>query len=164
MNYSQIIKMDIANGKGFRLSLFVSGCRHHCKGCFQSQTWDFKYGQEFTDKTLMYILKELSKPQYDGITILGGEPFEPENQRVVSRITSVIKSQLPNKTIWIYTGCIYEDLLNPNSSYRTQYTDKILHHTDILVDGPFIEEQKNITLKFRGSENQRIINLKEKKQ
>ena len=98
MNYSQIIKMDIANGKGFRLSLFVSGCRHHCKGCFQSQTWDFKYGQEFTDKTLMYILKELSKPQYDGITILGGEPFEPENQRVISHITSVIKSQLPNKT------------------------------------------------------------------
>lgn len=162
MNYGQIILMDTANGKGFRLSLFVSGCRHHCKNCFQPETWNFKFGKQFTDETLRYILKELSKPQYDGITILGGEPFEPENQLVINHIVSVIRSELPNKTIWIYTGCVYEtELLNSNSPYRTKYTDKILYNTDILVDGPFIEEQKDIRLEFRGSKNQRILNLNE---
>lgn len=156
MNYGKIITYDVGNGDGIRITLFVSGCKRHCKNCFNKQTWDFNYGKPFTEKTLEFIEKEINKPYINGITILGGEPLEFENREVVSKICKHIKNKYPNKTIWIYTGFIYEDLIKEND----KHLNTILKNIDVLVDGPFIDELKNIKLQFRGSSNQRILKLK----
>lgn len=162
MYYGTIKKTDIANGDGVRVSLFVSGCRRHCKGCFNSQTWDFCYGTPFTNKTEEEILSALEPPYIAGLTVLGGEPFEQENQQVLSEFLEKVKKTYPNKTIWCYTGYVYDkDILPENGQKHCEFTKKMLENIDTLVDGPFIEEQKNIMLQFRGSENQRIINLKQ---
>ena len=159
MYYGQIMRADSANGVGMRVSLFVSGCTNHCKGCFQPQTWDFQYGEPYTQATEDEILKELARPFYSGITILGGEPFEPENQRVLVGFIRRIRKELPERTIWMFSGNVYEDML-PGGKRYTEVTDEILDNIDILVDGPFEEEKKNINLNFRGSANQRIIDMK----
>ena len=161
MNYATIKYNDIANGIGVRTSLFVSGCTHHCKGCFNSVAWDFMYGEPFTEDVENAILKSLDTEFNDGLTLLGGEPFEPQNQAVLLPFLKKVKKAFPNKTIWCYTGYIMDpDLLKPSKA-KTVHTKEMLSLIDVLVDGPFIEEQKNITLRFKGSENQRIIDVKE---
>ena len=160
MYVGEIITADCANGTGIRVSVFVSGCTNHCKGCFQPQTWDFEYGQPYTAEMEDFIMKELSKSYYAGLTILGGEPFELSNQREVVKLIRRVKSELPKKNIWIYTGFTYDKDLIPGGCRYIECTDEILDNTDILVDGKFIEELRNISLNFRGSENQRIIKMK----
>ena len=161
MNYATIKYNDIANGIGVRTSLFVSGCTHHCKGCFNSVAWDFMYGEPFTEDVENAILKSLDTEFNDGLTLLGGEPFEPQNQAVLLPFLKKVKKAFPNKTIWCYTGYIMDtDLLKPSKA-KTVHTKEMLSLIDVLVDGPFIEEQKNISLRFKGSENQRIIDVKE---
>ena len=161
MNYGEIKKCDIANGIGIRISLFVSGCTHHCKNCFNPETWDFSFGNEFTHDVEDSIIKELSPSYITGLTVLGGEPFEPANQQALLPFLKRVKRLLPNKTIWIYTGYkLDEELLSPSRA-RCEYTDEILSLIDVLVDGEFIEELKDITLRFRGSSNQRIIDVPE---
>jgi len=159
MNYCNIKYYDIANGEGVRLTLFVSGCRNHCKGCFQPETWDFNYGNEFTKEIENNIMEELSNWCYDGLTLLGGDPFEPENQKVINPFLKRIKNRFPEKNIWCYTGYLYDKDLIPGGKCFTDDTEEILKNIDVLVDGPFIEELKDISLKFRGSSNQRIIYL-----
>lgn len=161
MYYGNIIKADIANGTGIRVSLFVSGCTNRCKGCFQPQTWDFTYGRPYTQQTEDYIIEELAKPYYDGLTILGGEPFELSNQREIVKLIRRVKTELPDRNIWIYTGFTYEKDLVAGGSRYIECTDEILDATDILVDGRFVEEQRNLMLNFRGSSNQRIIDMKQ---
>lgn len=162
MYYGNIKKIDIADGDGVRVSLFVSGCRNCCKGCFQPETWDFKYGTEFTQETENQILEFLRPSYISGLTVLGGEPFEEENQRILAPFLRKVKETYPSKTIWCYTGYVLEkDLLPEDGRKHCEATGEMLKYIDILVDGPFIEEQKNISLKFRGSENQRILKLKE---
>lgn len=159
MFYGQIITADTANGVGLRLSLFVSGCTNRCKGCFQPQTWDFEYGKPYTKETEDYIIEELSKSYYKGISLLGGEPFEPCNQAVLAKLIKRIKEDLSNKDIWAFTGFTYEkDLIKGGMRY-TPVTDYILDNIDVLVDGRFNISKKDITLNFRGSSNQRIINM-----
>ena len=160
MHYSAIKYNDIANGTGVRTVLFVSGCRNHCKECFQPETWDFQYGQFYDQKMEDGIMEELSQNYYDGLSILGGEPFEPSNQAGLIPLIRRVKKELPNKTIWMYTGFVYEDLL-PGGKRYTDVTDEILDSIDVLVDGRFEEDKKNIRLKFRGSENQRVIDMKQ---
>ena len=161
MYYGNIKKTDIADGDGVRVSLFVSGCRNCCKGCFQPKTWDFKYGMEFTQETENQILEFLRPSYISGLTVLGGEPFEEENQRILAPFLRKVKETYPSKTIWCYTGYVLEkDLLPEDGRKHCEATGEMLKYIDILVDGPFIEEQKNISLKFRGSENQRILKLK----
>ncbi|MCI8372842.1 MAG: anaerobic ribonucleoside-triphosphate reductase activating protein [Lachnospiraceae bacterium] len=159
MYYGTIKKYDIANGPGVRVSLFVSGCRHHCKGCFNAETWDFHYGQAFTADTEKRILEALSPSYIQGFSLLGGEPFEPENQPTLTRLLQTIRIQLPDKDIWCYTGYLYDRDLIPGGKVFTEFTQEMLSYIDVLVDGEFIEEQKDISLQFRGSRNQRIINL-----
>ena len=160
MNYGKINTCDIANGPGVRVSLFVSGCRNHCKGCFNPETWYFGYGQPFTDYTMDYILRSLGRKYIDGFTILGGDPFEPENQNVVAYILRKAREVYPHINIWVYTGYLYDVDLVKGGKVWTEFTDEILSYIDTLVDGPFIEEEKDITLQFRGSRNQRIITFK----
>lgn len=160
MNYANIKKYDISNGTGVRVSLYVSGCRNHCKGCFNPETWDFNYGKRYTSEIEEELLQELRKPYIKGITILGGEPMEPENQKYVYKLIEKIRNEFKlNKSIWIFSGYKIEELLNKNNNTYTEFTNKILDNIDILVDGKFIEELKNISLRFRGSENQRIIDM-----
>ena len=161
MYYGALKKTDIANGPGVRVSLFVSGCTHHCKDCFNPETWNFTYGEEYTDKVMTEILEALEPDYIRGITILGGEPFEPSNQRGLLPLYHEIKSRYPEKTIWVYYGYTLDQDLLQESRARIDITDEILSMIDVLVDGEFVLEQKNISLKFRGSENQRIINLPE---
>ena len=161
MNYSAIRDCDVANGEGVRVSLFVSGCTHCCKGCFNPETWNFAAGEPFTEQTQDFIIKELSKPWIQGLSLLGGEPMEPENQRALMPLLRRVKAELPTKDIWCYTGCVLEDELLKESHWRTEVTDEMLSYIDVLVDGPFIEEQKNVSLKFRGSSNQRILKLRD---
>lgn len=161
MNYSEIKYYDIANGPGVRTSLFVSGCRNHCKGCFQPETWDFSNGKEFTKEVQQEILKSLEEDYIKGITLLGGDPFEPENQAELLPFLSCLKEKYPKKDIWAYTGYLLEtDLIANTGKSHTLDTIPMLKMIDVLVDGPFIEEQKDITLKFKGSKNQRVIQLK----
>ena len=161
MNYSGIIGSDVANGIGVRVSLFVSGCTHHCKGCFNPGTWDFAAGDPFTAETEDFILKELWKPWVAGLTLLGGEPMEPENQRALVPFLRRVRDRFGlSKTIWVYTGCVLETELKSPSHWRTEVTDEFLSLIDVLVDGPFIEAQKDISLQFRGSANQRILRLR----
>ena len=159
MHIGEIFVADCANGIGVRVSIFVSGCTNRCPGCFQPQTWDFDYGEPYTPEMEQSIMDELAKAHYDGLTILGGEPFEPSNQRELIPLIRRIKKELPGKTIWMYTGFVYDKDLVPGGRKYTEVTDEILDSIDILVDGPFVEAKKNITLRFRGSENQRIIDM-----
>lgn len=159
MNYGEIKNCDIANGIGVRVTLFVSGCTHHCKGCFNAQTWDFAYGKPYTKETGDDIISLLSKDFIAGLTLLGGEPFEPENQAALVPLLKRVRAELPQKNIWAYSGYTFDtDMLNGKlSEFAT--TREMLENIDVLVDGEFIEEKKNIRLKFRGSENQRIIDV-----
>ncbi len=160
MNVGQIFKADIANGPGVRESVFVSGCRNRCPGCFNEETWDFAYGTPYTQEMEDEIIKELAEPYYDGLSLLGGEPFEPENQEKVLQLVKRVRKELPGRTIWAYTGCVYERDFLESGRCVTPYLNELLDNIDVLVDGPFIQSEKNITLTFRGSENQRIIDLK----
>ena len=156
MNYAVIKNCDIANGPGVRVSLFVSGCTHRCKGCFNEVAWDFDYGQPFTQKTIEYIL-ELMKPGYiKGITLLGGEPFEPQNQPAVVELLRQVKAKYPEKSIWAFSGYLFDRDI---TSGRLGDTSEYLSYLDVWVDGPFIEAKKNLSLRFRGSENQRLIDV-----
>lgn len=160
MNYGAIKKFDIADGPGVRVSLFVSGCTHHCRECFQPETWNFDYGQPFTEETEQELFEALDKEYICGLTLLGGEPFEPQNQRVLVPFLRRVKERFPEKSIWSYTGYTLEtDLLSPSRT-RCEVTDEMLSMLDVLVDGEFVLEKKNIRLRFRGSENQRLIDLK----
>lgn len=160
MNYAEIKYCDIANGLGCRTVLFVSGCRNHCKGCFQPETWAFDYGEAFTEEIKQKILESLAPAYVQGLTLLGGDPFEEENQEALLPFVRVVKKQYPNKDIWAYTGYVYDTDLIEGGRKHTENTDELLSVIDILVDGPFVEELKDITLKFKGSSNQRVIDLK----
>ena len=164
MNYASIRTCDIANGEGVRVTLFVSGCTHHCKGCFNPDQWDFNAGEPFTKATEDYLLKELGASFISGLSILGGEPMEPSNQRALvpflRRFEDMRRKTGDKKTLWVYTGCLLEDLKDPKSRWHTEVTDEFLSYIDVLVDGPFIEELKDISLQFRGSSNQRILRLR----
>lgn len=151
MNYGRINKTDIANGPGVRVSLFVSGCRNRCKGCFNPETWDFNYGEKFTGSVFGEICEAMEPDYISGLSILGGDPMEPENINMIKTVARGIKDCFPDKTIWIYTGYTYE--------YVSLKYPEILDYIDVLVDGPFIESKKDISLKFRGSSNQRIIDI-----
>lgn len=161
MNYGTIKNYDIANGTGVRVSLFVSGCRHHCKGCFNSETWDFNYGNPYTKEVEAEILEALKPAYIQGFSLLGGEPFEPENQKELAGLLQKIKESYPEKNVWCYTGYLYDVDLIPGGKVYTEYTDKMLVCIDTLVDGEFIEAEKDLTLEFRGSRNQRILHLNE---
>ncbi|MBQ8513553.1 MAG: anaerobic ribonucleoside-triphosphate reductase activating protein [Clostridia bacterium] len=160
MHYGEIKNCDIANGIGVRVTLFVSGCTNRCRGCFQPQTWDFDYGQEFTRETEDKILDMLSPSYITGLTLLGGEPFEPENQRVLVPFLRRVKLRYPAKTVWAFSGFTLDELLTDGFRARCEVTDEMLSMADVLVDGRFVEEKKDIALRFRGSSNQRIIDLK----
>lgn len=160
MNYATIKPNDVANGPGVRVSLFVSGCTHRCKNCFNSEAWDFNYGEPFTQNTMDEILNDLNHDYIAGFSLLGGEPFEPQNQKVLCEVLEKIKSTYPEKTVWCYSGYSYDkDLLSGRlCDYST--TERMLNCIDFLVDGEFVEEKKDITLRFKGSSNQRIIDVK----
>lgn len=160
MNYATIKKRDIANGVGVRVSLFVSGCTHRCKNCFNQETWDFNYGEEFTEDTENLILEYLKPTFVNGLSLLGGEPFEKKNQEALVPFLRKVKSAFPDKDVWCYTGYLFDKELLKESRARCEFTDEMLSMIDILVDGKYIEEEKDITLQFRGSKNQRIIDVK----
>ncbi len=159
MNYGEIKSFDIANGEGVRVSLFVSGCTHHCKNCFNKETWDFNFGKPFTKEVEDSIIEMLASNYIDGFSLLGGEPFEPQNQRVLTPFLKRIKEKFPDKSIWCYTGYLFDDELLSESRARCECTDEMLSLIDVLVDGEFVQDLYNITLAFRGSENQRIIDV-----
>ena len=183
MNYASIRTCDIANGEGVRVTLFVSGCTHRCKGCFNPDQWDFGYGEPFTREVEDEILKDLEPSYIAGLSILGGEPMEPENQRALVPFLRRFREKFgQTKTLWVYTGCVVEELrscegekverveaavsqplnlpTSQPSRWHTEVTDEFLKMIDVLVDGPFIEELKDISLQFRGSSNQRILRLR----
>ena len=160
MHYGMIKEYDIANGEGIRITLFVSGCTNHCKGCFQPDTWDFSYGKEYTPEVEEHILRWLDQPLTDGLTLLGVEPMEPENQQVLAGLARRLKKEHPDKTIWCFTGFVYDRDLLPGQRKHTGVTDEFLSLIDVLVDGPFILERRNLALTFRGSENQRVLDMK----
>ena len=164
MNYGTIKNYDIANGTGVRVSLFVSGCRHHCKGCFNSETWDFNYGNPYTKEVEAEILEALKPAYIQGFSLLGGEPFEPENQKELAGLLQKIKESYPEKNVWCYTGYLYDVDLIPGGKVYTEYTVKMIACIDTLVDGEFIEAEIDLTLEFRGSRNQRILHLDEIRQ
>ena len=158
MNFATIKKRDIANGPGVRVSLFVSGCTHRCEGCFNEIAWDFSYGEPFTDAVENELLEALSPDFIAGITLLGGEPFEPENQRALLPFLKRVREAFPKKTVWCYSGYTLEQLTG-ESRARCEVTDEMLSQLDVLVDGRFVLAKKNIRLRFRGSENQRLIDM-----
>ena len=160
MNYAQIKPCSIENGTGVRVSLFVSGCRHHCKECFNEETWDFSYGKPFTKTTEDEIMQALAPSYIAGLTLLGGEPFEPANQRVLVPFLKRVREQLPDKNIWCYSGYTLEELQGESRAH-CECTEEMLLLLDVLVDGEFVEEKKDISLAFRGSANQRILRMKE---
>ena len=156
MNYATIKNCDIANGPGVRVSLFVSGCTHHCPDCFNEMAWDFQYGEPFTDETVRTILDMLKPGYIRGLTLLGGEPFEPQNQGAIVELLRKIRQEMPEKTIWAFSGYLFEkDFLSGRLGDCSEY----LSYLDVLVDGPFMKEKKNLNLRFRGSENQRLIDV-----
>ena len=157
MNYAEIKNCDIANGPGVRVSLFVSGCTHRCKGCFNEIAWDFGYGKPFTQETVDMLLKMLEPDHIKGITLLGGEPFEPQNQPAVVDFLRQMKTKYPDKTVWAFSGYLFDkDML---SGRLGELTKEFLSYVDVLVDGPFVEAKKNLSLRFQGSSNQRIIDV-----
>lgn len=159
MNYATIKKYDIANGTGVRVSLFVSGCTHHCKGCFNAETWDFNYGKPFTKEVEDEIITALSKSYISGLSLLGGEPFEVENQKVLAPFLTRVKSLFPDKDIWCYSGYNFESDMLTGKLGDHNITDEMLRNIDVLVDGEFVESLKDISLRFKGSSNQRIIDV-----
>ena len=161
MYYGEIKDCDISDGNGVRVTLFVSGCTNRCKGCFQPQTWDFHYGKPFTRETEDRILSMLSPSYIDGLTLLGGEPFEPENQRVLYPFLLRVRERYPEKTVWAFSGFTLEELRQEGSHPRCEVTDAMLDQLDVLVDGRFREELKSLMLRFRGSSNQRLIDMNE---
>ena len=158
MNYSVIKNCDIANGPGCRIVLFVSGCTHHCKECFQPETWNFDYGQPFTQETVDEILHLLAPAYIAGLTLLGGEPFEPQNQPALLDLVRQVRAKYPHKSIWSFSGYTYEQITSGMLGPR-EITEEFLSLLDVLVDGEFVLELKNLNLRFRGSSNQRIIDL-----
>lgn len=156
MNYADIRPIDVANGPGIRVSLFVSGCTHACPGCFNPEAWDFGYGQPFTHSEEDAILTHLAKPYVKGLSLLGGEPFHPSNQAAVLELVKRVREAYPGKDIWCYTGYLYEDLL---AGKVGEHSRELLEQLDVLVDGPFVLEQKELSLRFRGSANQRLIDV-----
>lgn len=159
MNYSGIKTFSIENGTGVRVSLFVSGCRHHCKGCFNKETWDFKHGDLFTKEVEDGIIESMKPDYMAGITLLGGDPAEPENQAALLPMLRRIRQELPDKTVWMYTGYVLEDF-KPGKHAHCEVTEEFLKHCDVVVDGPFIMEEKDLSIKFRGSRNQRIVDMR----
>lgn len=164
MHYGEIKNCDIANGIGVRVTLFVSGCTNHCKNCFQPETWDFTYGTPFTEETEAYLLSLLEPDYIGGLTVLGGEPFEPENQRALYPFLQKVKARFPHKTIWMFSGFTYEELLTEGSHPHCEVTEAILKMADVLVDGRYDDALRNIGLRFRGSSNQRLIDLPQTRQ
>ena len=163
MNWAEIKTNDIANGEGVRTSLFVSGCRHHCKNCFNEATWDFGYGNLFTEETMEQIFESVDHEWVNGISLLGGEPFEPENQKVLLPFLIMFHERFPEKNVWCYTGFTIEQILGattPKSRAATDISKEMLTLIDVLVDGPYVESLHSIILKFRGSSNQRVIDVK----
>ena len=163
MHYGEIKDCDIANGEGVRVTLFVSGCTNRCEHCFQPQTWAFDYGQPFTKETEERILSLLSPSYINGLTLLGGEPFEPENQREVVKLLKKVRETHPHKDIWCYSGYTLEPDMAPGGKVYTEVTEEMLSYVDVLVEGRFVEEEIDLTLMFRGSRNQRVLRLKDGK-
>ena len=161
MYFGEIKDCDIANGEGVRVTLFVSGCTNRCPHCFQPETWAFDYGQPFTEETEKRLMEMLRPSYISGLTLLGGEPFEPANQRALLPLLRRLRRELPEKTVWAYTCRTYEELLTDGCSHRCEVTDELLSLVDVLVDGRFVQELKDISLRFRGSSNQRLIDLPE---
>jgi len=161
MNYGNIKFYDVANGEGVRTSLFVSGCRNNCEYCFNKETWDFNYGSEFTEETINIILKSIEPNYINGLSILGGEPMEEENQKEILKLVKTLKEKYSNKNIWLYTGYLYDKDLQKNGKKYTDFTDELISFIDIIIDGKFVESLKNVSLQFRGSSNQRIIDVQE---
>lgn len=159
MNYATIKNCDIANGPGVRVSLFVSGCTHRCKGCFNEVAWDFDYGEPFTQKTIDKILEMLAPDYVQGITLLGGEPFEPQNQPAILDLLRQIKEKYPSKTVWAFTGYLFDKDILAGRLGSWEITKEYIGYLDVLVDGPFVEAKKDLSLRFRGSSNQRIIDV-----
>lgn len=161
MHYATIKWTDIANGEGVRVSLFVSGCTHRCKNCFNEIAWDFSYGEEFDEKVEEQILDALGSPFIAGLSLLGGEPLEPQNQRALYPFVQKMKTRYPQKTIWCYTGFVFDESTGAltQAEKNTECTKELLRSFDVLVDGPFVEERKDIRLRFRGSDNQRVIDV-----
>ena len=159
MNYATIKNCDIANGPGVRVSLFVSGCTHRCKGCFNEVAWDFHYGTEFTQQTIDSIIDMLKPAHIRGLTLLGGEPFEPQNQPAIVELLRQVKQVYPDKTIWAFSGYLFDQDILAGRLGPWETTREFLGYLDVLVDGPFIEAKKNLSLRFRGSENQRLIDV-----
>lgn len=161
MNYATIKKNDVANGPGVRVSLFVSGCRHGCRDCFNREAWDFSYGGEFDDAIIQEILDACDHGYIEGLSLLGGEPFEPENQEGLLKLTRAFRARYPEKNIWCYTGFSFDrELMSGDSRARTEHVEELLRNIDILVDGRFEADKKNLMLRFRGSSNQRIIDVR----
>ncbi|MBQ7345184.1 MAG: anaerobic ribonucleoside-triphosphate reductase activating protein [Oscillospiraceae bacterium] len=159
MNFATIKNCDIANGPGVRVSLFVSGCTHHCKGCFNEVAWDFEYGGPFTQETVDLILRMLSPDYIQGLTLLGGEPFEPQNQGAVLDLVRQVRKQYPQKSVWAYSGYLFDKDILPGRLGDRAVTQELVGLLDVLVDGPFVESQKDLSLRFRGSRNQRLIDV-----
>ena len=156
MNYADIRPIDVANGPGVRVSLFVSGCTHHCRECFNPETWDFSYGAPFTGDEVEAILRHLAPAHIKGLSVLGGEPFEPENQAAVLELVRRVREEYPNKSIWCYSGYLFESLRDGKVG---DHSRELLEQLDVLVDGPFVVERKDLSLRFRGSSNQRLIDV-----
>ena len=161
MNYADIKKYDVANGPGVRISLFVSGCNHHCKDCFNEEAWDFQYGELFTQQTIDEILKMLQPSHVKGLTLLGGEPFEPENQPEIVNLLRQVKAKYPEKSIWAFSGYLCDKDILAGRLGPWNITKEFLSYLDVLVDGPFVLAKKDLTLRFRGSSNQKLINVQE---
>lgn len=159
MYYANIKNCDIANGPGVRISLFVSGCTHHCKGCFNEVAWDFQYGKPFTQETIDEILTFLAPDYVKGLTLLGGEPFEPQNQGAIVELLRQVKAKYPEKSVWAFSGYLFDRDILAGRLGPKEITMEYLSYLDVLVDGPFVESKKNLALRFRGSENQRLINV-----
>lgn len=160
MNYGDIKRFDVANGTGVRVSLFVSGCTHHCKDCFNKETWDFYYGKPFTEKEEQAVLEYLKPDYIAGLTLIGGEPLEPSNQEVLLPFVKKVKETYPDKDVWCYTGYLFDRDVLGDMCKKSEITKELLTYIDILVDGEFVAERKNLKINFRGSDNQRIIDVK----
>ena len=160
MNYADIKVADVANGEGVRVSLFVSGCNHHCKGCFNAQAWDFNYGKEFTEEDIDRIISELDHPYVAGLSLLGGEPLEYKNQQGLLPLVKKVKEKFPDKNIWCYTGFDFEKDVVGKMAKNNETTRELLKYIDIIVDGKFEEDKKDLKLQFRGSSNQKIVDVK----
>lgn len=160
MNYADIKQYDVANGPGVRVSIFVSGCTHHCKNCFNEETWDFNYGKPFTSSEIDLVLKYLKPDYVAGLSVLGGEPFEPSNQEGLLPLLQAVRENYPEKNVWCYSGYLFDKQIVGEMCVESDVTRQMLSCIDILVDGRFVEEKKNLKLRFRGSENQRIIDVK----